>query len=114
MSDYVYIKNFSNDGDIAISRRIFEDLATEATNKVIGASISELKTKSKILFKLYHPVKVLFHSNGQVEIKISITLNKGANAKDVCMKIQQGVADSLMAYTESVPFDIQIKVASIA
>ena len=47
MADYVYLKNMSQVGDIAISRRIFVDIATEATNRVIGASVAETKTKNK-------------------------------------------------------------------
>lgn len=114
MADYVYIKNSSSDGDLAISRRVFEELATEAVDKVIGASVTTLKSKNKILVKLYHPVKVTFHKNGQVEIKISITIKKGINANKVCLDIQEEVANSLLVYTESVPFDIQIKIASIS
>ena len=54
MADYVYLKNMSQVGDIAISRRIFVDIATEATNRVIGASVAETKTKNKLLVMLYH------------------------------------------------------------
>ena len=97
MADYVYLKNMSQVGDIAISRRIFVDIATEATNRVIGASVAETKTKNKLLVMLYHPVTVTFHQNGKVEIKIAITLKKGADAN-----------------TESIVFDVKIKVASIA
>ena len=52
MADYVYLKNMSQVGDIAISRRIFVDIATEATNRVIGASVAETKTKNKLLVML--------------------------------------------------------------
>jgi len=113
MADYVNIKNYSKDGEIAISRKVFEVLATEATDKVLGASVSKVKSKNKILVWLYHPVKVTFHRNGQVEIKISIALKKEANAKSVSLAIQEEVAHSLLAYTESVPFDVQIRVASV-
>lgn len=114
MSDYVKVKNYAKDGDIAISRRVFEELATEAANRVIGAEVSKVKSKNKILVKLYRPTKVTFRSDGKVEIKISITIAKGANANEVCLKIQEEVAQSLLFYTESVPFDIEIKVDSIA
>ena len=114
MADYVYLKNMSQVGDIAISRRIFVDIATEATNRVIGASVAKTRTKSKLLVMLYHPVTVTFHQNGKVEIKIAITLKKGADANKICLAIQQEVAESLLAYTESIAFDVKIKVASIA
>ncbi len=114
MADYIYIKNCSKDGQIAISRRVFEDLAFEATNRVLGASVSKVKIKNRLLAKLYHPVKVTFHKNGQVEIKVTITIKKDVKADDVCLAIQEEIAQSLLAYAESVPFDIHVKIASVA
>ncbi len=113
MADYIYIKNLSKDGQMAISRRVFEDLAFEATNRVLGASVNKIKTKIRLLAKLYHPVKVTFHKNGQVEIKVTITVKRDVNVNDVCLAIQDEIAQSLLAYAESVPFDINIKVASV-
>ncbi len=114
MADYIYIKNCSVNGQIAISRRVFEDLALEATNHVLGSKGSAVKGKNRLLAKLYHPVKVTFHSNGQVEIKVAITIKKGVDASNICLAIQEEIAQSLLAYTESVPFSIQVKVASIS
>ena len=113
MADYVYIKNYSKLGQIAISRQVFKSIVEEATNKVIGAKINQVKSKNKIIAKLFSPVKVTFHRSGEVEIDISIALKKGEKPNDMCLKIQENVAQALLAYTESVPFDIQIKVASI-
>lgn len=113
MADYVYIKNYSKDGEIAISRRVFEELATDAVERVSGASVIKKGKKKLNVFNLYNPVKVTFHHNGQVEIEISINVKKGENTSKVCLAIQEEVAQSLLAYTESVPFDIHLKVASI-
>lgn len=116
MADYVYIKNYSKDGEIGISRRVFEELATEAVERVGGASVhNKGKNKKTIdkVFNLHNPVKVVFHHNGQVEIFISINIKKGENANKVCLAIQEEVAQSLLAYAESVPVTIQLKVASI-
>ena len=113
MADYVYIKNYSKDGEIAISRRVFEQLSTDAVERVSGASVSTKGKKSNGIFNLHNPVKVVFHHNGQVEIFISINIKKGENANKVCLAIQEEVAQSLLAYAESVPFNIQIKIAAI-
>lgn len=113
MADYVYIKNYSKNGEIGISRHVFEDLATEAVERIGGAKVSDKKSSRRRVFKLYNPIKVVFHDNGQVEILIDITLKKGVNAKQVCEAIQEEVAQSLLVYTESVPFDIHLKVKSI-
>ncbi len=115
MADYINIKNCSKDGQIAISRRVFEDLAVEATNRVLGSRGSTVKEKkNRLIGKIYSPVKVTFHSNGQVEIKVTITMKKADNFSNICLAIQEEIAQSLLAYTESVPFSIQVKIASIS
>ncbi|MCR5333063.1 MAG: Asp23/Gls24 family envelope stress response protein [Bacilli bacterium] len=111
MADYVYIKNYSKNGELAIHRHVFEDLAGAAVERV-GAQITKKGSKRR-QFKLFNPIKVIFHDNGQVEIVIPITLKKGVNAKQICEAIQAEVAESLLAYTESVPFSIHLKVTSI-
>jgi len=111
MADYFKIKNYSKSGEIAISRRVFEDIASDATNRVKGASVSRQRKNS---FYLTRPVQVSFRKNGQVEVAIQITLKKDENVAEVCKRIQEEVSSSLMAYCESVPFDIEIKVANIA
>lgn len=109
MADYIKIKNYAK-GDIAISRRVFESIASEATDRVKGASVSRSR---KSQFYLTRPVQVSFKKNGQVEVSIQITLKKDENVAEVCKRIQEEVSASLMAYCESIPFDIEIKVASI-
>lgn len=108
MADYYKIQNLSNKGDIALSRKVFEQIAFDAASRINGASVSK-----KEKFKL-SPVIVTFHKNGKVEVSLSISLSKSANINETCNKIQEEVASSLMAYCESIPYDIQIKVASIA
>lgn len=111
MADYLKIQNFSNNGTLAISRRVFETLASEATARVQGASLSSSKKIGS--FSLTKPVNVSFRSNGKVEVEVSITLKKGVAAKEVCTKIQEEIATSFNTYAESVPFDIRIKVADV-
>lgn len=108
MSDYIKIQKGKN-GELAISRSVFEEIASETTNRVSGASVS----KTKKTFKLSRPVTVSFRKDGKVEVSISISLKKGLIAADICKAIQEEVASSLLAYCESIPFVIEIKVASI-
>lgn len=118
MSDYVYISNYQKNGRLAISRRVFEELSNEAVARVSEASLAKKgsgKSKvEKLYFKLYRPVVVTFHKNGQVEVKVSITIKKGANAEATCLRVQEEIAASLLAYTESIPFNVNIKIAKIA
>ena len=108
MADYVKINPNSKHGDLYISRAVFESLATEATNRIKGVSVASRS------FKLTKPVQAIFQGNGRVKIAVSINLKKGINASDVSIKIQESIANVLMAYTESVPFDVQINIVEIS
>ena len=108
MADYVKINPNSKNGELAISRSVFESLATEATNRVSGAQVAKSK------FKLSKPVQATFQGNGKVKVTISISLKKGSNANEICLKIQESVTSMLMAYTESVPFDVHINIVEIS
>ena len=107
MADYVKINPNSKNGDLCISRTVFETLATEATNRIIGVSVA------KKSFKLTNPVQVTFQKSGRVKIAVSINLKKGINVNEVSLKIQESVASMLMAYTESIPFDVQVYIVEI-
>lgn len=107
MADYVQINPNSKNGSLMISRAVFESIASDATNRVSGASVAKKN------FKLLKPVQATFQRNGRVKITISINLKKGVKAQDICSKIEESVANSLMAYTESVPFDVNINIVEI-
>ncbi|MDD3036098.1 MAG: Asp23/Gls24 family envelope stress response protein [Bacilli bacterium] len=110
MADYVYIENYSKYGVMGISRRVFETIAQTATNRVKGATVSANKSR---LFTLHRPIQAILRSNGLVDIRIDVAIKSGVNVSEVCLKIQEEVANALMAMTEMVPFNINIKVASI-
>lgn len=113
MADYIKVQNYSKLGESYISRTIFEKLATEAVKNVEGVSLKyhTNKKNSKLIAELYRPIKIYFHRSGKVDVDIAISLKKGAKAEKVCMTIQEEVSNVLLAYTESVPFNINVKVA---
>jgi uncharacterized alkaline shock family protein YloU len=108
--DYYYLNNYTNGGEMGISRHAFESIATVAANEVEGASVSKRKTR---LFDLEHPVKASFRKDGKVELQLDVTLQKNAAIKDICLQIQEGVASAITMMCETVPFSIEIKVVSV-
>ena len=50
MADYVKINPNSKTGDLLISRAVFEQLATDATNKVQGVSVAKKSFKLSFLY----------------------------------------------------------------
>lgn len=108
--DYYYLHNYQNKGEIGISRHAFETIANIATNEVTDASVSQRKNR---LFNLEHPVKASFRKDGRVDLFLDVNIRSGANVKDVCLEIQEGVASAITMMCETVPFGIQIKVVSV-
>ena len=84
MASYVNVAKTSR-GKLAISRSVFEKIATNATNEVIGAKVEDKikvknKTIKKVLATWFKPVRVTFKKNGDVDVDIAISLSKNANA----------------------------------
>lgn len=110
MADYVYIENYNNYGAMGISRRVFENIASAATNRVKGASVSHNKGR---LFTLHRPIQIILRNNGLVDIRIDVIIKIGVNVDEVCLKIQEEVANALLLMTEMIPFNIGVKVVAI-
>lgn len=112
MADYIKVNNGSGNGEIGLSRRVFEAIATEAINRVGNVKLSQ-KSKTLLPFNLSKPIRVTFRSDDSVEIKVSIDIKKGSDANKICLAIQEEIARSISAYTESVIFKVELKVVSI-
>lgn len=110
MANYVLIENYTRNGAMGISHFVFDQIASIATNKVKGATVK--KTNSKSLFKLHRPITCEIR-NGLVKVTISVTISTGVNVNEVCLNIQEEVASALVSMTELIPFNINVKVASI-
>lgn len=112
MADYSYINNYTKNGSLAISRRVFETIAVIATNKINGAEVSKVNKNSKD-FNLYNPISVNIEKDGKVNIKIEVSLKKGTDVHKICMQIQERIAQHMELMCEIVPFNIITKVVSI-
>ena len=110
MAEYYTIQNYNNYGKLAINRNVFKTIAIEAVERVQGATISKSK---KRLFSIDTPIDVTFHRNGEVEVKVDISIVNYANRTKVSVAIQQEISNALQEYTESVPFAITINITSI-
>ncbi len=111
MADYITIKNYSNVGNIGISRNCFVAITKKAIEHFEGVSIP--KKGKKDAFRMNAPIQVRFKSNGQVEINLLIDVNKEENMTLICTRLQEEISAAILTYTESVPFKINIKVAMI-
>lgn len=111
MADYVYIENYSKNGKMGISHVVFDQIASFSAQRVKGVTIRK-NSKVKRAFKLRKPITCQIQ-NGVVNVKIEVIIAAGSNVHDVCIKIQEEVANGLSFLTELVPFNVNVKVANI-
>ena len=96
---------------MGISHVVFDQIASISAQKVKGVTIRK-NSKVRRAFKLRKPIKCEI-KNGIVNVKIEVTIAAGSNVHEVCMKIQEEIANALSSYTELVPFNINVNVAGI-
>lgn len=109
---YFNIKNYSNNGEMAVHEHVFETIALEAIKRVKGVRPYKGNPKARA-FNLYHPVNCTIKKDNRVEIKVDITINKGTNVTKACEEVKEEISESLVLACEVVPFNIKINVASI-
>lgn len=109
MADYVYIQNYARRGNLAISNSVFDEIISIAIENMKGVKI---KKQLKSLFFLQKPVHCEI-KKGRILADINVIISSEFNVNDVCVRIQQEVADAITCMTEFVPFQINVKVVGI-
>lgn len=119
MANYIYIDNYANKGKLGISVSTFNSLVSDALNNVTGVKVAKKKKAKNFfedvaqkVFQLNKPVNTTI-SNGIVHIQVVVDVIKGTNLQEVTRIIQEEVSNAILLATEQVPFDVQVKVASI-
>ena len=113
MAKYLFIKNFENKGKIGISLNVFDSLVTLSLKNVKGIDLNcnETKKRNKKI-KLHKPVSTSI-SKGILHVSLFFDVAKEENIQDVCKTINEEVSKTLLASTEQIPFDVQVKVMSL-
>ena len=112
MARYVYIENYSERGKLAISRNVFDSLVVSALLKVKGIAKPQNRMKKDQRVRLNRPV-ITDIKNGIVHVWIAIDVSKEADLRATIKDIQEEVEHTLLVATETIPFDIQVKVESL-
>lgn len=108
---YYYIKNYSTQGEMAISHHVFETIATEAVKRIKGASIYKGKANSRV--NIYRPVACEMKKNGKIELSVDVSIKKGADVKATCEKIKEEITNDLLLAVETINVNVLINVANI-
>ena len=104
MADYLTINPHAKNGKLGISRVILETLAKDATAKVDGVTLVKESKSVKA-------AQVTFQRNGQVKIVVKVKLAKSVNEEVTIKVIKDYIITALVAYAESVPFEVDVKVS---
>ena len=103
MADYININQYSSNGELAISRKVFARLAE--------AAVGHTSLKGSI--KVKQPVKVVFKKDGRVEVGVHVVIKKGIKLTEACLELQKEIAHALEVYVEAVPFEIEVSVDEV-
>ncbi|MFA6675465.1 MAG: hypothetical protein WCS49_01120 [Bacilli bacterium] len=110
MADYIYIDDYLKHGKLAISSRVFHHLASESLKRIPGISVSQ--SVKSWLFLLNAPIKTSIH-HGIVHVAVTVDVAKDTNIQEVSRLIQDEINNIFIVSTEQIPFDVQVRVASI-
>ncbi len=108
MAEYIYLNDYSSRGRLAISAKVYDQLVDEALSN-LGISTS-LHRNSVV--KLSKPVYTTIRK-GIIHVWLSIDITKGTNIQEISKKIEDEIARLFNAYTDQVPFDVNVKTNSI-
>ena len=114
MAKYIYISNNAKKGKLAISVDVFNALAAKAISEIPGITSSKnIKKKDQHhRFHLNCPVETTIH-HGIVHVWVAVDVVKGVDLQEISFLIQNKIKDTFLEYTESIPFDFQVKIENI-
>lgn len=113
MAHYVYLEKIGNRGKMGISSQVFNVLVENSIHRVEGCSPSNKRLPASYKFRLRkHAVRTIIH-RGIVHVLVFVDVKKGAKIQEVTRNIEDEINTTLLTATETVPFDVQIRVETI-
>ncbi len=120
MSNFLTIHNHSGLGVLGISRFAMAAIARRAAEDVTGTKVLPSKKGIRSLFGREdnfsiapEGVRVVFSKEGRALIKMEVSLPRNVEVAKTCIAIQESVANNLALMCDTVPFDVQVRVAHI-
>lgn len=110
MAKYVYID--SEKGKLAIASHVFDILVEDVIHNIDGCSRSSKRLPASAKFRLKRGVRTSIH-HGIVHISVFVDMKKEADIHDVTRRIEDRIHESLLVATETVSFDVQVRVESL-
>ena len=124
MRNFLTIHNHSGMGEIGISRNALAAIARRAAEDVTGTQVVAKDKKGKGIRSLFgretdsfsiapDGVRVMFGKDGKALIRMEVSLPRNVEVAKTCLAIQESVANNFALMCDTVPFDVQVRVAHI-
>ena len=111
------IHNYSRLGKMGINTEALRSIASKAVSEIPGASVYGEKEKGKkkrsSAFTLNEGVRVTLNSEGKAIISLNVSIPSGNNVSDICLLIQQKVAEAVSLSCDTIPMEVKVRVAKI-
>lgn len=113
--DYIHINNYSNLGQLGISRRAIAKIVENSVTEVSGARIRSRKRNAvDELFSVSKAVGITLTREGKAKVALEVAVSLGQDVNAICIALQKKIADNLSMMIDALPYEIQVKVAKIA
>ncbi len=112
MAEYFYIENPSQQGKLALSQDVFNDIVSSVIKQVHGVKMNEAK---KGIFSSHKPVRCEI-KNGKVTSFVEIKVAKNLTNEEIdklVNTIKEEAYELVSMMTEVVPFSLEVKVVGI-
>ncbi len=122
MRDFLTIRNHNGLGVIGISRLALAAIARRAAEDVAGTKVLSHKSKGILWLgrrednSISIPpegVRVVFSKEGKAVIRMEVSLPRDVEVAKTCINIQESVANNFALMCDTVPVDVQVRVAHI-
>ncbi len=111
------IHNYSRLGKMGINTEALRSIASKAVSEIPGASVYGEKEKGKKkrnnVFTLNEGVRVTLNPEGKAIIFLNVSIPSGNNVSDICLLIQQKVAEAVSLSCDTIPMEVKVRVAKI-
>ncbi|MCD8204914.1 MAG: hypothetical protein LUC16_03725 [Coprobacillus sp.] len=108
MAEYVYINEYSSRGKLAISARVYDGLVDKALKSLDITTTLKKNKEARLTKPVYTTIK-----NGIIHVWLCVDVTRGTNIQELSKKIEDEIAGQFKAYTDQVPFDVNVKTNSI-
>lgn len=110
MASYLKINNYSNEGSLSLSKRVFEDIVAYTIKQFDNVTKSNNALKSLLNFNESTSVYI---RDGKAQITLSVDIKKGHNVKEICNKMIAALQNNIEMFVEQAPVKIKVKVEHI-